>query len=224
MLERKDIAWNKEGSHRSRCVCESDTENKCSVELHGAPTAFVKCTSCPMLHYSKWRKFRPSVARGLYFTCHTTHQTTGPTGQLVLKQARCTQMICFKDFKLDFQNSVLACCWEECERISRRSRRSGWKTLSLQQNAEESSTSLNRHEKTAKFENETAKCTFRCHLWKHIRLYFLVCVQKISTYHFILVLVVRGHQAPFDIQWAGVFGGQSELALQLHTLTTGLLY
>lgn len=47
---------------------------------------------------------------------------------------------------------------------------------------------------------------------------------NIYTYHFVLFLVVRGQQAPFDIQRSRIFRGQSELAVQLHTLTAGLLY
>lgn len=59
---------------------------------------------------------------------------------------------------------------------------------------------------------------------KIISTVFSMCVRKISTYHFVLFLVVRGHQAPFNIQWSSVLRGQSELAVQLHTLTAGLLY
>lgn len=44
------------------------------------------------------------------------------------------------------------------------------------------------------------------------------------TYHFVFFLVVRGHQAPFNVQRSTIFRGQSKLAVQLHTLTAGLLY
>lgn len=46
----------------------------------------------------------------------------------------------------------------------------------------------------------------------------------LNTHHFVLFLVVGGQQAPFDVQGARVHSGQRKLAIQLDTLTAGLLY
>lgn len=43
------------------------------------------------------------------------------------------------------------------------------------------------------------------------------------TYHFVFILVVSSQQTPLDIQGSSVSWAQLELAVQLHTLTAGLL-
>lgn len=185
-----------------------------------------------MLNCNTARKHTPGTEPLLHFTSCTAYRTTQTPPQQsrsVQNHTLLTNERLLKSLNL-WKNGFLFSTfyWGVCERISKATYRiSGWKRFYQPptKRQEQSLTLLNTDKVTVLnkswSETRAAKCTFIFYLWN--KTVFSMYVGN-YTYHFVFFLVVGGQQAPFDIQRSRIFRGQSELAVQLHTLTAGLLY